>query len=177
MMTALSVMAQDFSKYIVVDQFGYRPDSRKVAVIRDPQVGFDADESFAPGSWYAVVNATTGEQVYSARPVVWGGGMIDASSGDKAWQFDFSAFNETGSYYILDQEQNVRSHEFMIAHNIYKEVLRQAMRSFFYQRVGYEKLAPYAEEAWTDGASHVGDLQDYNCRSFFPNWVRLLKGM
>ena len=34
------------SKYIVVDQFGYLPDGEKVAVIRDPQTGFDAAASF-----------------------------------------------------------------------------------------------------------------------------------
>ena len=44
-----SLSAQELSKYIVVDQFGYLPDSRKVAVIRDPQAGFDAGESFSPG--------------------------------------------------------------------------------------------------------------------------------
>ena len=38
------------SPYIVVDQFGYLPDGEKIAVIRDPQTGFDASESFTPGA-------------------------------------------------------------------------------------------------------------------------------
>ena len=46
-----------FSHHIVVDQFGYLPDGEKVAVIRDPQTGFDATASFTPGSSYALVNA------------------------------------------------------------------------------------------------------------------------
>ncbi len=161
------LMAQDISKYIVIDQFGYQPGSRKVAVVRDPQIGFDAAESFSPGTWYVVVNAKNGEKVYRAKQTIWGGGAIDASSGDKAWQFDFSEVTESGTYYILDEERNVRSYEFEIAHNVYNEVLRQAMRSFFYQRVGFRKEAQYAGEHWADGASHVGDLQDNNCRSFF----------
>jgi len=161
------LMAQDISKYIVVDQFGYRPDSRKVAVIRDPQVGFDAEETFSPGGWYSVIDARTGELVFRSEISVWGGGKTDGSSGDRAWQFDFSELSIPGSYYILDQERNMRSYEFVIAYNVYNEVLRQAMRSFFYQRVGFRKEVPYADERWADEASHSGDLQDNNCRSFF----------
>ncbi len=41
------------------------------------------------------------------------------------------------------------------------------MRTFFYQRVGFRKEVPYADEGWADEASHSGDLQDNNCRSFF----------
>lgn len=159
--------AQELSRYIVVDHFGYRPGTRKVAVIRDPQVGFDAEESFTPGSWYAVVNATTGEKVYRAVPVAWGGGSVDASSGDRAWHFDFSDFDGLGTYYILDEQRHVRSYSFVIAHNVHNEILRQAMRTFYYQRVGFPKEAPYAGEAWTDGASHQGELQDPGCRDFF----------
>jgi endoglucanase len=70
-LSATASMAQELSRYIVVDQFGYLPGSRKVAVLRDPVVGFDADESFAPGSWYAVVNATTGDTVYRAERTQW----------------------------------------------------------------------------------------------------------
>ena len=164
---SIGVAAQDFSKFIVIDQFGYLPESRKVAVLRDPQVGFDAGEVFTPGTYYAVVNAATGEKVYRAARTVWGGGATDPSSGDRAWQFDFSEVEETGTYFVLDEEKNLRSYDFVIAHNVYNEVLRQAMRSFFYQRAGFRKEAAYAGAGWADEASHVGDLQDNNCRSFF----------
>ncbi|MBA7587071.1 Cellodextrinase [subsurface metagenome] len=40
------------------------------------------------------------------------------------------------------------------------------MRTFFYQRAGFEKNASYADKGWTDGASHLGPLQDKNCRIF-----------
>ncbi|HSK12565.1 MAG TPA: cellulase N-terminal Ig-like domain-containing protein, partial [Phnomibacter sp.] len=36
--------------FIRVDQFGYLPNSKKVAVISDPQVGFNAAESYLPGT-------------------------------------------------------------------------------------------------------------------------------
>jgi hypothetical protein len=105
--------------------------------------------------------------VYTSERTIWGSGNTDASSGDKAWHFDFSTVNEPGIYYILDEEKNLKSHEFIISHNVYNEILRQAMRTFFYQRAGFKKEAQYAGEAWADSASHIGNLQDKNCRSFF----------
>jgi len=159
-------MAQTISRFIIVDQFGYLPDAQKIAVIKDPQVGFDADESFTPGTNYAVVNAITGEHAMSGKPMSWKSGATDESSGDKAWHFDFSPVSEIGRYYILDLENNVRSFEFEISPIVYNEVLRQAMRMFFYQRAGCDKDARFAGAAWADGASHIGPLQDRNCRLF-----------
>jgi endoglucanase len=159
-------IAQTPSKFIIVDQFGYLPDSRKIAIIRDPQVGFDADESFTPGMIYTIVNANTGEKIYSGKPFLWNLGATDASSGDKIWQFDFSSVTESGRYFLLDVEKNLRSFEFEISPIIYNEVLKHAVRNFFYQRAGFPKEARYAGAAWADGASHIGPLQDKNCRLF-----------
>ena len=66
------------SKYITIDQFGYLPDSKKTAVIRDPQIGFDSLETFQPGASYAVVNKETGEKVLTGTPVKWQNGATDA---------------------------------------------------------------------------------------------------
>jgi hypothetical protein len=66
----------------------------------------------------------------------------------------------------LDVENNVRSAAFRIATDVYKEVLRHAERMFFYQRVGFAKEAQYAGQGWADGASHIGPLQDRNCRRY-----------
>jgi len=161
-----SIPGQDISRYITVDQFGYLPASRKVAVIRDPQTGFDGDESFRPGTYCAVVNASTGEKVFRAPCAEWNNGATDPSSGDRAWHFDFTQVDAPGTYYVLDEEQDLRSYEFIIAHDVYNKVLKQAMRTFFYQRAGFPKEAQYAGEAWADGASHMGPLQDPRCRAF-----------
>ena len=169
-MTSVTMMAQEPSRFIIVDQFGYLPESKKIAVLKDPQEGFDAAESFSPGLYYSVVNAGTGEKVYRAARTVWGAGKTDASSGDKSWHFDFSAVTEPGTYYVLDEDNNLRSYEFVISYNVYNEVLRQAMRFFFYQRAGFPKRAEYAGAEWADSASHIGDLQDKNCRSFFDKY-------
>lgn len=162
----LVATCQTVSKYIVVDQFGYLPTSKKIAVIRDPQTGFDGSESFAPGTSYALVNSTTGQHVFTANRAIWSGGATDASSGDKAWWFDFSSVSETGKYYVLDISNDVRSYEFEISPVVYNEVLKQAVRTFYYQRAGFAKEAQYAGIEWADGASHIGALQDKNSRVY-----------
>lgn len=163
---SFSLLAQSESKFIVVDQFGYLPSSKKVAVIRDPNFGFDQDESFSPGTDYAVVNKLSGVRVFSGSPVSWNEGQVDESSGDKAWWFDFSSLTAEGNYYVLDVDKNLRSFEFEISPDVYNEVLKQAVRTFFYQRAGYEKKASFAGAAWADEASHIGPLQDKNARPY-----------
>ncbi|WP_437567711.1 glycoside hydrolase family 9 protein [Sorangium sp. So ce542] len=158
--------AAELSEFIVVDQFGYLPDAEKIAVLRDPQTGFDADASFTPGATVALVSYATGERVLTAAPAPWGDGATDASSGDKAWWFDFSSVTAPGRYYVLDVENNVRSAEFEIGDAVYREVLKRAVRTFFYQRAGQKKDAVFAGEGWADEASHVGPLQDRNARLY-----------
>jgi len=162
----LIAFTQSLSPYICIDQLGYRPNALKIAVLRNPEIGFDANESYTPGSSFAVVNANNSQQIFTAAPVQWNSGGIDSSSGDRAWHFDFSSVNTSGSYYILDIQNNVRSYTFDIADDVYNTALKHAVRSFFYQRAGFAKQSPYAETGWTDGASHVGPLQDKNCRIF-----------
>jgi len=161
-----NAFTQTFSKYILVDQFGYLPESDKIAVIRDPLTGYDADESYTPGSEFVLVNALTSEQVYTNTIETWNSGAEDGSSGDRAWWFDFSSCTEQGVYFVLDISNNKRSCNFWISYGVYNEILKQAVRSFFYQRAGFDKAQPYANEGWTDGASHIGPLQDKNCRIF-----------
>jgi endoglucanase len=154
------------SKYIVIDQFGYLPDAKKIAVIRNPEVGYDKDESFTPGGEYELVNAETGEVVFKKHVAEWLNGNTDASSGDKAWWFDFSSITKDGSYFVLDRAKKVRSNEFNISADVYKEILKQAVRTFFYQRVGFKKEEKYTGKGWADKASHIGPLQDKNCRVY-----------
>ena len=49
--------------WIVVDQFGYRTGSPKIAVIRSPQTGYDSTATFTPGGKYSLVSKATGKAV------------------------------------------------------------------------------------------------------------------
>ena len=159
-------LAQPVTPFIVVDQFGYLPNAEKVAVIRDPQTGYDADESFMPGATYRLVNATNGETVLSGAASAWSSGATHSASGDKAWWFDFSSVSTPGVYAVVDVENNLRSPAFRIDANVYKPVLKHAVRTFFYQRAGFAKEAPYADAGWVDEASHIGPGQDKNARLY-----------
>jgi len=163
----LGVQGQTVSKYITIDQFGYRPAAKKTAVLRNPMTGFDSNESFTPGNAYRVVDAASGESVYDGTWTQFNGGVTDATSGDQIWYFDFSSVTKPGEYYILDVSQNVKSYNFRIAEDVYNEVLKHAVRTFYYQRAGFAKEMPYSLHAdWSDAASHVGNLQDKNCRLY-----------
>jgi len=152
--------------FIVVDQFGYPGNRQKIAVIRDPQSGFDAADSYTPGTTFELVFAATDTAVMSAAPVAWNGGATDASSGDRAWWFDFSAVTASGNYFVRDADNDVESAVFAIGDNVYADVLRQAVRIFFYQRAGIAKTLPDVPAGWVDGASHLGPGQDGEARRF-----------
>lgn len=151
---------------LVVDQFGYRPADPKFALVRDPRMGFDAAVDFSPGATYALVNAQSGVTVKEGAPVPWNGGAVDSLSGDAVWTFDFSDVTTPGSYYVLDVEHHLRSPGFEIAADVYRQVLRHALRTFFYQRAGFEKTAATAGADWADGASHLKSGQDAETRSW-----------
>jgi hypothetical protein len=152
--------------FIVVDQFGYLSAQQKVAVLRDPLSGFDSADAYTPGATLQVINTSTNAVAASGAATAWNGGATDASSGDRAWSFDFSAVTTPGSYEILDVDRNVRSVRFDIGDNLYRPVLVQAVRTFFYQRAGQAKVAPFAGAGWVDGASNLGPLQDANARRY-----------
>lgn len=164
---SLQAQTPDHSKYIITDQFGYRPDAKKIAIIRNPQIGFDSDETFTPGNSYAVINIADSTQVLTGSVESWKNGATDETSGDKVWWFDFSAVKTVGEYYILDIDSNLCSYNFEIKENIYEDVLIQAVRTFFYQRSGFAKETPFACEEWADGASH---LQDKHARDFLDKY-------
>lgn len=152
--------------FIVVDQFGYLPSLKKVAVLRDPSDGFDSADQYVPGAMLQVVDAATKTVVFSGSPTPWKNGDVDTSSGDRAWHFDFSAVTAPGTYEVVDPARNIRSARFEVGANVYRPVLVQAVRSFFYQRAGHAKLAQYAGARWADGASHMGPLQDTQARRY-----------
>ncbi|PCD01846.1 LacI family transcriptional regulator [Sphingomonas spermidinifaciens] len=151
---------------IVIDQFGYLPSHQKVAVIRDPQTGYDAGDSLTPGGTYQVVNAANNAVVFTGSPVAWNNGAEDSTSGDKVWHFDFSGLTAAGTYFVRDRDRGVVSPRFKIGTNLYTPVLKAAVRTFFYQRAGQVKTAANAGTGWADGASHVGPGQDRNARLY-----------
>ncbi|MBW2531726.1 MAG: glycoside hydrolase family 9 protein, partial [Deltaproteobacteria bacterium] len=153
------------STQIKVDQFGYRPGDDKVAVITDPQQGFNAADSFTPGDTYEVRRWSDGQSVLSVKVSSWNGGQTQASSGDRGWWLDFSALSTPGSYYLFDVSNQVGSHRFEVGDAVYNDVLKTATRMYFYNRAGAAKKPPYADIKWQDDAAYLGPGQDGEARS------------
>jgi endoglucanase len=153
-----------FDPHLLVDQFGYRPADLKVAVLRDPREGYDKASTFTPGPQYEVRRSQDGSVVLSGKPSDWHGGAVDPSAGDRGWWFDFSELTAPGSYFIYDADRKVRSAPFTIDQHVYRNVLKAAMRMFYYQRSGISKKPPYADPCWADSAAYAGAGQDTQAR-------------
>jgi endoglucanase len=150
--------------YIMVDQFGYRPNDTKVAVLVDPQEGFNANDSYEPSGKVEVRRADDNSVVYLGDISEWNNGEVQANSGDKGWHFDFSDFTEPGSYYLADPVNDMRSYTFEIANDVYKDVLVAAVRMFYYNRANIAKEEPYADARWTDSETYLDKGQDSEAR-------------
>jgi len=152
---------------VIIDQFGYLPEMEKIALFRDGEIGLgENDEDYIPGEDISLVDATTHEVVFTGTSEAFQNGAIDPLSGDRIWSFDFSSYEIPGTFYVYDEQNNARSADFEIRENIYENVLREAFRTFVYQRSGFEKTAEIVGENYVDGASHIGPLQDSGARLF-----------
>ncbi len=154
------------SPFIKIDQFGYLCSSKKVAVISNPQEGYNADLSFDPGldtNQYQVRRWEDDSVVFSGTLEVWNEGATHSQSGDQGWWFDFSTVTQSGSYYIYDTKNKVGSYRFDIGEDVYNDVLKQAVRMFYYQRSNFAKEKQYAGK-WSDAAAFEGANQDRAAR-------------
>ena len=167
---AMSVVAHaipgSITQFIKIDQFGYKTTDQKIAVISDPQIGYNSALSFSPGTSYQIRNWITDAVVFSGAITSWNGGATHTQSGDIVYWFDFSTVVTPGSYYVFDPTNNVGSYRFEIDDCVYNDVLKVAMRMFYYQRCGFAKSYPFVDTGYVDGPSHLGTQQDLDCRLF-----------
>ncbi|MDR2999708.1 MAG: glycoside hydrolase family 9 protein [Fibromonadaceae bacterium] len=166
LLLATLCFSQNLSDFIVIDQFGYREQAKKTAVIRAPQIGYDAPSSYVPGAEFQIIDDVSGEVAFSDAPTAFNSGQTDAASGDKIWYFDFSSVTKPGRYYVLDKTNDLRSFSFSIANDVYNNVLKAAVKMFYYQRAGTNKPKEYAGETWADGFNFSQDAQS---RDFFDS--------
>ncbi len=152
------------SDFICVDHIGYRPGDKKIAVVRNPITGYDSSKNYTAGSMYELRRRKDSTAVGTFAPVMWKGGQEHDQSGDKCWWVDFSSWVTPGEYYLTETGKDTGSYPFVIGDSAYDAVLKQAVRSFYYQRCGTPKSLPWADYRWTDTACHLGTLQDRDCR-------------
>lgn len=133
---------------IQVDQFGYLPAEDKVAVISNPQKGYNSMDKYKPGSELEVRQTPGDSVVLKGAPKQWNNGETHEDSGDQGWWFDFSSLRTPGKYYVYDPSTKLRSPVFTIGDDVYKDVLRAAVRTYFYQRLSWTFKEPSAEKPW-----------------------------
>lgn len=156
------------SRYLVVDQFGYRPDMKKVAILVDPQEGWNAEDEYEPGDSIELRRFDDARKVMSGAPEVWNQGEIQSSSGDRGYWFDFSLVKSPGSYFLFDRKNGVRSARFEIDDDVYRDVLKAAVRMFYFNRANFAKKEPFAcvgEKCWLQGVDYMGPGQDGQAHS------------
>ncbi len=150
------------SQYFKVDQFGYQPNSQKVAVISNPELGFNSGLTFTPGNTLQLRSWSTNAIEYTGSPTIWNNGQIHEQSGDRGWWFDFSSVTTEGDYYIYDPINDVRSHRFTIDADVYNQVLKSATVMFYRNRCGNAKPASFNGAKWSD--NNVNFTQDQQTR-------------
>ena len=154
------------SDFIHVDQFGYLPQQNKVAVLSNPQVGYNSSFSYTAPESIEVRNTNTNAIVLEVSPVSWNNNATHNPSGDKGWWVDFSEITASGSYYLHDPINNISSGTFLINQAVYTNVMRIAGKMFYYNRCNASKEEPYAE-GWEDTSNFNNPLQDFNARYIY----------
>ncbi|MDQ2643953.1 MAG: glycoside hydrolase family 9 protein [Myxococcota bacterium] len=147
---------------IAVDQFGYRPEASKVAIVVERAEGVLEPREL---ELRRVSDAAVG---FRGKTAPWRNGAVDPESGDRGQWFDFTAFTEPGEYVVVDPERGTRSPSFRIDRDVYREVLRAATRMFYFNRANQEKRPPYScvgKRCWNQAASYLGPGQDREARS------------
>jgi endoglucanase len=170
LLSGMGIYAQILQEknYIRVDQFGYLPVGKKVAIIAKAINGFNSGTGIDlnTGVQVQLRKASDNSVVFSATATSWNNGNTDSNSGDKGWWFDFSSYTTEGEYYIRATKTGgsiVDSYRFKIASDVYANALKAALNMFYYQRVSQNKTATYASgDKWIDGAWYSGTDQDGN---------------
>ena len=103
--------AAPISEQIIIDQFGWRKSSKKVAIFANPIKGQNSGVTYIPGTTYYIKRVKNNATVYSNTITYWGDDQ-DGQTGDQVWQGDFSDFNIPGEYYIYDPANNLQSYNF-----------------------------------------------------------------
>ncbi len=123
---------------IYVNQAGYLPGSRKIAILAESAETASNLEN-KPMVKIRVLNES-GKCIIEKSALCYG---FDKDSGDVVWQADFSELTAEGSYWVEDSEGN-SSCSFKVDNNTYKNLNQILCKALYYQRCGMELKEPFA---------------------------------
>lgn len=113
---------------IYVDQLGYLPKSKKIAVLAQ-----ENDTQRLEDKCVRVLNED-GICIMEKKAVYFG---YDEASEDFIWQVDFTELEQPGIY-RLEDEQGTLSYHFRIGADLYEGLNKILCKAFYYQRCGME---------------------------------------
>lgn len=145
-----------------LDLFGYLPGEANRIVIADPQVGFNASDSYSPSNQLMVVGASSS---WPVSATVWSDGTTDDRSGDAGWVIELPEL-PLGEYHILDVETGAISPTFEVTTTVYHQALKDAGRMFFHNRCGAPKALVHAGP-WHDAEAFNHAGQDTESRYIY----------
>ncbi len=156
-------LADVVTAQITVDQFGWLPRSAKVAVFAEPVLGQNAGVAYHPGPSFEVRRQADSAVVFRGKLKAWNEGKVSDLAGDRVWHADFSSLRAPGTYHLYDSANRLGSFPFRIGDDVYRPLLRDSVRTFFYQRSGTPITAKYGGK-WHHGGGHLGPAQDRAAR-------------
>lgn len=137
-------VAQSAGDNIRISQTGYYPISEKIAVV----VGGNSNEKF-----YLI-------ELYNGRDTVYTGTLSGTyywnKSGETIRRADFSSVQEWGKY-ELNVPSVGTSHIFFISDFMHEELLKAAIKGFYYQRASTALTSQYAG-IWARPAGHADNI-------------------
>ena len=113
---------------ININQVGYTPDSKKIAVFR----------GVTNQTQFKVINADTGAVAYTGNL---SSSISNSSANETNWQGDFSTVTVPGKYYI-ECEGLEKSYTFEIGSNVYNNLLTDSIKMLYLQRCGVQVSDP-----------------------------------
>lgn len=133
---------------IHINQLGYKPNGKKIAIIKGSY------------STFTVYDSSNNSVVLSKKIQ---GKNKDESSGDTVCYADFSEITKDGQYFIAVPELG-KSNNFKIGGNIYNGLSTALVKAIYYQRCGIALDAKYAGE-YTHDICHKNSVKLYNDQS------------
>ena len=154
-------ISRDFSglknNYISVNQVGYFPNRKKIAVLGDNKgdINHKASSISLSGAVDFEVVDKSGKSVFKGKSSA---PTKDADSGDTICKLDFSEVTEPGTYHIEAGEY--KSFDFKIGDDIYSEsdhrLLTNAMNYFYQNRSGIDIEEKYITSGEKSKLAHKG---------------------
>ena len=171
-----------YNEFISVNQLGYYPGLAKYATLGDDQgdlTFYEEDHAITlEGSYdFELVNAKDDTVVYTGKTSE---AAPDPDSGDKVCRIDFSAYNQTGEYYLRIKGEKWRSMPFRIGSDIYQEeghdLLTNAINYFYQNRAGSDIEKDYITSGENKNLlSHAKDFRTmvYDDTGYVqPDWKK-----